>query len=92
MGDQSFPLTYAFKVDGEKLTGTVTGPQGDPLQLKDGKITGDKISFYVNVDMGGNLAKFASEGVIKGEEITLTTKVEGAPDFPAAPLVLKRVK
>src|SRR5436190_10008382 len=77
MGDQPFTLTYAFKQDGEKLTGTVTGPQGDPLQLKEGKITGDKLSFVVNVDMGGNAAKFVSEGVIKGEEITLTTKMDG---------------
>src|SRR3954462_14262008 len=68
MGDQPFTLTYAFKQDGEKLTGTVTGPQGDPLTLKEGKIAGDKVSFFVNVDMGGNAAKFVSEGVIKGEE------------------------
>jgi hypothetical protein len=92
MGDQGFPLTYAFKQAGEKITGTVTGPQGDPLELKDGKVAGDKISFYVNVDMGGTPAKFASEGVIKGEEITLTTKAEGMPDFPASSMVLKKAK
>ena len=33
MGDQPFTLTYAFKQDGEKLTGTVTGPQGAPLPV-----------------------------------------------------------
>ena len=92
MGDQSFPLTYAFKQDGEKLTGTVTGPQGAPLPLNDGKITGDKLSFSVNVDMGGNAAKFLSEGVIKGEEITLTTKMEGGQDFGGGAMTLKRVK
>jgi len=91
MGDQPFTLTYAFKVDGEKLTGTVTGPQGDPLPLKEGKIAGDKITFFVTVDMGGNPAKFASEGVVKGEEITLTTKMEGG-DFGGGPMTLKRVK
>jgi len=91
MGDQSFPLTYAFKQDGEKLTGTVTGPQGNPLPLNDGKIAGDKLSFSVKVDMGGNPAKFVSEGVIKGEEITLTTKMEGG-DFGGGPMTLKRAK
>lgn len=91
MGDNPFPLTYAFKQDGEKLTGTVTGPQGDPLTLNDGKIAGDKVSFSVNVDMGGTPAKFSTEGVIKGEEIVITTKTEGGgPDFP--PMTLKRVK
>jgi hypothetical protein len=92
MGDQGFTLNYAFKQDGEKLTGSVTGPQGDPLPLKEGKVSGDKISFFVNVDMGGNAAKFTSEGVIKGEEITLTTKAEGMPDFPASAMVLKKAK
>ena len=91
MGDQSFPLTYAFKQDGEKLTGTVTGPQGDPLQLNEGKITGDKLTFFVTVNMNGNAAKFVSEGLIKGEEITLTTKMDGG-DFGGGPMTLKRVK
>jgi hypothetical protein len=90
MGDNPFTLAYAFKQDGEKLTGTVTGPQGDPLPLNDGKVAGDKVSFSVKVDMGGTPATFASEGTIKGDEITLTTKSEGGPDFP--PVVLKRVK
>ena len=91
MGDNPFTLTYAFKQDGEKLTGTVTGPQGDPLPLNAGKVVGDKISFFVNVDMGGTPAKFSSEGTIKGDEISLTTKSEGGPDF-GPPMVLKRVK
>ncbi|MEO8368387.1 MAG: hypothetical protein ABI806_04240 [Candidatus Solibacter sp.] len=93
MGDQALTLTYAFKQDGEKLTGTVTGPQGDPLPLKEGKISGDRLSFSVQVDMGGNPAKFVSEGVIKGEEISLTTKMDGGGDFGGGgPMTLKRVK
>jgi hypothetical protein len=91
MGDNPFTLTYAFKQDGEKLTGTVTGPQGQPLPVSDGKVVGDKVSFFVQVDMGGNPAKFMSQGIIKGDEITLTTKVEGGEDFGGA-MVLKRVK
>ena len=71
MGDNPISLTYAFKQDGEKVTGTVTTPHGDAIPLSDGKIAGDKVTFYVQVDMGGNLTKFASEGVLKGDEITL---------------------
>ena len=88
-GDNPVPLTFAFKQDGEKLTGTVTGP-GGPLPLNDGKVTGDKISFYVQTDMNGSPTKFMSEGTLKGEEITITIKAEGGPDF--APTVLKRAK
>jgi len=91
MGDNPISLTYAFKQEGEKVTGTVTTPHGDAIPLSDGKIAGDKISFYVQVDMGGTPAKFSSEGLIKGDEITLTTKSEGGPDM-GPPMVLKRVK
>jgi len=33
--ERDFALTYTFKQDGEKLSGTVTGPQGDPMPLID---------------------------------------------------------
>jgi hypothetical protein len=79
-----------FRQHGEKLTGTVTGPQGQPLPLNDGKVLGDKVSFFVQADMNGSPAKFISEGVIKGEEISLNIKVEGGQDFGTT--VLKRVK
>jgi hypothetical protein len=90
MGDNPLTLTFAFKQDGEKLTGTVTSAQNPPLPLSDGKVVADKISFFVMADMNGTATKFLSDGVIKGDEITLIIKAEGGPDFP--PTVLKRVK
>jgi hypothetical protein len=88
-GDNQIPLTYNFKQDGAKLTGTVTGPNGD-LPLADGKVDGDKISFSVMVDMGGNPTKFVGEGTVKSaDEIVLKTT---APDFEAPPMTLKRSK
>ncbi len=87
-----FTLNFVFKQDGEKLTGNVTGPQGDPLPITDGKVQGDKVSFTVKVDMGGNSMTIHHEGTIKGDEITLTTKVEGGEDFGGGPMTLKRVK
>jgi opacity protein-like surface antigen len=88
-----FSLTFVFKQDGEKLTGAVTGPQGDPMPISDGKVQGDKMSFTVKVDMGGNSMKIIHEGTIKGDEITLITKVEGGGDFPGGgPMTLKRQK
>jgi len=87
-----FSLKFSFKQDGETLTGNVTGPQGDPLPISDGKVQGDKVSFTVKVDMGGNNMKITHEGTIKGDEITLTTKVEGGGDFGGGPMTLKRQK
>jgi len=86
----SFSLTYTFKQDGAKLTGTVLGPQGDPLPIDNGKVDGDKISFSVKVDMNGGTV-FSSEGTINGDEITLKTKADsGDMDFPA--FTIKRQK
>ena len=92
MGDNQFTLTYNFKQDGGKLTGTVTGPEGDPRPLVEGKVEGDKVGFAVNVDMNGDIAKFVSSGTIKGDEIAITTKVENGPDFPPISMTLKRAK
>jgi hypothetical protein len=87
-GDNQVPLTYSFKQDGAKLTGTVTGPGGD-IPLAEGKVEGDKLSFSVTVDMGGNPSKFTSTGTVKGEEIVLETKNEA---FSSPPITLKRSK
>jgi hypothetical protein len=59
-------LTFTFKADGDKLTGTVKSQMGD-LAITDGKIAGDKITF--NVDAGGNT--IAHEGTVKGDTIAV---------------------
>jgi len=86
-GDNQIPLTYVFKQDGAKLTGTVASPNGD-LPLQEGKVDGDKLSFFVMVDMGGNPTKFVGAGTLKGEEIALETK---SPDFTTT-MTLKKAK
>jgi hypothetical protein len=82
-----FPLSFTFKLDGTKLTGTVQGPQGDPIEISEGKVDNDKISF--NVSFNGMTIKH--EGTIAGDEIKLTTKADQG-DFPGGELVLKRSK
>jgi hypothetical protein len=64
--------TFTFKVDGEKLTGSMTGPQGD-VALEEGKVSGDQISFTT---AGGN-AKILFKGTIAGDEIKMTRTREG---------------
>ena len=90
-GGADFSLTYSFKQDGNKLSGTVTGPQGDPMPLIDCKIDGDKIFFAVKVDMGGNATTFSSKGTVKGDVIALTTTNDAGLDF-GGQMTLKRQK
>jgi len=91
-GNGDFSLTYSFKQDGDKFTGTVIGPQGDPMPLIDCKLDGDKISFAVKVDMGGNAATFSSKGIVKGDEITLTTTNDAGMDFGGEMKLKKQTK
>ena len=88
-GSDPIALTFTFKQDGEKLTGTVTGPQG-VMPLSEGKVAGDKISFFVMADINGAPTKFIGAGVIKGDEITVNIAAEGGRDL--GPTLLKRVK
>jgi hypothetical protein len=87
----SMSLTFNFKQDGTKLTGSAEGPGGDPLEIKDGKVEGDKISFTISFDAGGGAMKILHEGTVKTDEITLNVKMEGGPDGGSSrPLTLKR--
>ena|SRR5437588_11798048 len=56
--------TFNFKVEGGKLTGTVAGGQ-DETPIKDGKISGDDISFTAERPFGS----FAYTGKLSGDEI-----------------------
>jgi hypothetical protein len=86
-GAGGFHLSFTFKQDGDKLTGTVQGPQGDPIAITDGKIDGDKISFKVNV----NGMTIIHDGTINaaGDEIKLGSKSDQGP---SGELTLKRTK
>lgn len=85
-----FTMTFNFKQDGNKLTGTADGPGGAPLQIQAGKVEGNKISFTVSVD--GQMS-IAHEGTINGDEISLTIKMDGGPGGgPPGPIKLKRAK
>lgn len=81
--------TFTFKADGEKLTGTVSGRQGD-TQISEGKITGDEISFVVVRNMGGEERKIQYKGKISGDELKIS--MQFSPDRPAREMVAKRVK
>ena len=82
-----FLLTFTFKQDGASLTGTVQGPEGDPLPISNGKVDGDKFSF----DVSFNGLTIHHDCTVSGDEIKMTTKSDSA-DFPGMELTLKRVK
>jgi opacity protein-like surface antigen len=75
---QTREQTFTFKVDGEKLTGTVSGMQGAENAIADGKVSGTDISFSVSMSMNGNDIKLSYKGAIAGDEIKFTRSREGS--------------
>jgi len=59
-----FPLTYLFKADGNKLTGSLQSPQGE-LPISEGKINGADFSF--TLDFNGtpisNVGKYYGDSI-----------------------------
>jgi hypothetical protein len=83
----SFPLTFTFKQDGISLTGTVQGPQGDPIAISNGKVDGDKFTF----DVSFNGMTIHHDCAVNGDEIKMTTKSDSG-DFPGMEMTLKKAK
>ena len=89
-GGQTREVTFTFKAEGEKLTGTVTGRQGD-TPISDGTVKGDDISFTQTFEAQGNTIKVVYTGKVSGDEIKMTRKREGG-EQPATEFTAKRVK
>lgn len=84
---EGFQIAFTFKQTGMTFTGTVAGPQGDPIAISDGKVDGDKVTFIVSF----NGMTIRHEGIISGDEIKVTSKSDQG-DFPGGQMVLKRAK
>ena len=83
-----YRLTFTFKQDGAKLTGTVQGPEGDPIEISNGKVDGNKISFQVSFN-GMTISHACTVTTWRRDQ--MSTKTD-QPEFPANDLTLKRVK
>ncbi len=70
--------TYEFKADGTKLTGKAIGKRGDSeatVEIQEGKISGDEISFVENLKFGDQDIRIEYKGKVTGDEIKFTRKV-----------------
>ena len=54
----------------------MSGPRGD-MEISDGKISGDEISFSQTMEFNGNQMKILYKGTISGDQITFTRTREG---------------
>ena len=65
--------TLKLKLDGEKVTGTLSAPgrggQSSDVEISEGKIKGDEISFSVTREVQGNKFTAKYNGKISGDSI-----------------------
>jgi hypothetical protein len=65
IGTQNY--TYTFKVDGATLTGRAKSDNGD-VEIKEGKVTGDTVTFVENLDFQGMELKITYTGKIASDD------------------------
>jgi hypothetical protein len=88
---QGADITITFKVDGTTLTGTLDNSLAGPTEIKEGKIEGDAISFYVVRKIGESDTKVTWKGTVAGDEIKFTRESQGGMGG-ATEIIAKRVK
>ncbi|MBS1812830.1 MAG: hypothetical protein JST84_31980 [Acidobacteria bacterium] len=86
IGDLAY--TYNFKAEGEKLTGKAVSQFGE-VEITEGKISGDEISFVENIKFEDMPIRIEYKGKVSGDEIKFTRKVG---DFATEEFVAKRAK
>jgi len=74
-----FPVSFNFMADGTMLHGSMAGPDGSDIAIKDGMIDGSNISFWLSLDMGGNTMKLTYKGVVATDQIKISGDAGGMP-------------
>lgn len=65
----SVPVTLNLKEAGETVTGTLEGLPNSPVDIHDGKVAGDTVTFWLNSDYQGQTYKLVYKGKVVGDEI-----------------------
>jgi hypothetical protein len=78
-----------FEVDGTVLKGTMYNPQSGTAKIKDGKIDGDNISFYVERKFASRDMRVVWQGLVSGDEIEFNRVIGGGRGLR---LIAKRQK
>ena len=77
-GQAESDITLVFKVSGDTLTGTLNNSlvPGD-VEISDGKISGDDISFSLKRNIGGADMTVMWKGTVSGDEIKFSRTAQG---------------
>ena len=82
-GGNQTEVTLKLKQDGEKLTGTVSGFQGQDNQIQDGSVKDGVVSFKVVRDFGGQTSTVTYTGKLSGDSLKGKSETVFTRDFDA---------
>ncbi len=71
--------TFDLKQDGSNLTGTVSGGRGGAVDISNGKVDGDNVSFEVVREFNGNSVTIKYSGSVSGNSMKLTMDAGRGP-------------
>jgi hypothetical protein len=66
------PQTYNLTQEGDKLSGKIEGGRGGAVDISNGKVDGDNVSFEVVREMGGNSMTIKYSGSVSGTTMKLS--------------------
>ena len=69
MPNCAVPLTFDLKHDGGALTGTINGLPTENCEIKDGKVDGSTVTFWLMTEYQGNAIKLVWTGKIGADQI-----------------------
>lgn len=71
------PVTFDLKSSEGTITGTVSGLPTPNVEIKDGKLDGGTLTFWIGIEYQGNPVKLVLNGKLSGDQIAFTMGTEG---------------
>src|SRR4051812_46219498 len=71
------PVSFSFKTEGDKTSGTMAGPDGSDSPLEALKVDGNNISFNVTLNFNGNSFTLSYKGVLADNQIKFSSDFNG---------------
>lgn len=72
-------VSFRFVADGPRLTGSMLGPTGNEIEISDGKVQGEEVTFKIVLQWNGNPAALLYRGRLTGTDLRLKMQRAGAP-------------
>jgi hypothetical protein len=82
-GGNQVDVTLKLKQDGDKVTGTITGFQGQEMEIREGAVKDGKVTFKVVRDFGGQTSVTTYTAALSGDSLKGKSETVSTREFDA---------